>query len=172
MDKGSGVKIALVGGGGVSFGPVTMYGAVRAPGLRGATIVLIDINEKGLESARAAGERLNAQMGNPVRIETETDTARGVRGADFVMLSVAVERKKYWKQDYAIPRKHGSHQDMGECGGPGGLFHSLRSIKLVLEICKTLEQNAPEALLLNVTNPLPRVNYAIHRATSLQCVGD
>ncbi|MFA6449825.1 MAG: hypothetical protein WCX65_10170 [bacterium] len=171
MNK-EGARIALVGAGGISFGPITMYGAIRAPGLRGSTLVLIDINEKGLEAARAAGERMNAQMGNPIRIETYTDTARGVRGADFVMLSVAVDRKRFWKQDYEIPRKHGSHQDMGECGGPGGLFHSLRSVKLVLEICKTLEKNAPDALLLNVTNPLPRVNLAIHRATKLNCVGE
>jgi len=166
------VRIALVGAGGISFGPITVYGAIRAAGLRGATLVLIDINEKGLETARTAGERINAQMGNPIRIETDTDTARGVQGADFIMLSVAVGRKQYWKQDYEIPRKHGSRQDMGECGGPGGLFHSLRSVRLVLEICKTLEQNAPDALLLNVTNPLPRVNYAIHRATKLRCIGD
>jgi alpha-galactosidase len=172
MNKSGGKRIALVGAGGISFGPITMYGAIRASGLRGATLVLIDINPKGLEAARAAGERMNEQMGNPIRIETETDTARGVRNADYVMLSVAVARKRFWKQDYKIPRKYGSHQDMGECGGPGGLFHSLRSIKLVLEICKTLEQNAPDALLLNVTNPLPRVNLAIHRATSLNCIGD
>ncbi|HOX29281.1 MAG TPA: hypothetical protein PLQ76_09030, partial [bacterium] len=76
------------------------------------------------------------------------------------------------REDYEIPRKYGSKQDMGECGGPGGLFHALRSVNLVLGICKTIEENAPEALLLNVTNPLPRVNLAIHRAISLRCVGD
>jgi alpha-galactosidase len=172
MKKNGGTRIALVGAGGISFGPITLYGAVRAPGLRGATLVLIDVNEKGLELARAAGEHLNAQMGNPIRIETDTDTARGVQGADTIILSVAVNRKGHWTEDYEIPRKYGSLQDMGECGGPGGLFHSLRSINLALGICKTLEQNAPDALLLNVTNPLPRVNLAIHRATSLYCVGD
>lgn len=172
MKKEGGVRIALVGAGGISFGPITLYGAVRALGLRGATLVLVDINEKGLETARAAGERMNEQMGNPIRIETETDTARGVRGADYIMLSVAVDRNKHWKEDYEIPRKYGSHQDMGENGGPGGLFHSLRSIKLVLGICEIIERNAPDALLLNVTNPLPRVNLAIHRATRLRCVGD
>jgi len=165
-------KIALIGAGGATFGSLTVYEAVRAEGLRGSELVLIDIDEARLELTRAAGERMNEAMGRPFTITVETDTALGVEGADFVVISVEQGRWRYWKQDLEIPRAHGSLQDMGENGGPGGLFHALRTIPLVLGICRTIEEVCPEAFVINVTNPLPRVNMAIHRATSLRCIGD
>lgn len=165
-------KIALIGAGGATFGTLTVYEAVRAEGLRGATVVLIDIDENRLEVTRRAGVRMNEATGRPLNIVADTDTARGVEGADFILLSVEVGRWKHWKEDLEIPRKYGSLQDMGENGGPGGLFHSLRTIKLVLEICGIIEKSSPGALLINVTNPLPRVNLAIIRATKLNSMGD
>jgi len=167
----NGPRIALVGAGGASFGPVMAYETVCAEGLAGATLVLVDINAPRLETAAAAARRMNESRGNPVNIETETDTARGVAAADYVLLSVEAGRWKYWKQDLEIPRGHGSLQDMGENGGPGGTFHALRTISLVLKICKLIEENAPHATLINVTNPLSRVCLAVHRATKINCIG-
>ncbi|MFC1474863.1 hypothetical protein ACFLQK_02350 [bacterium] len=164
-------RIALVGAGGASFGPVMAYEAVCAEGLAGATLVLVDINEPRLETAAAAARRMNEARGNLLNIETETDTARGVEGADYVLLSVEVGRWQYWKQDLEVPRRYGSMQDMGENGGPGGTFHALRTISLVLKICELIEKNAPGALLINVTNPLSRVNLAVHRGTKIKSIG-
>jgi alpha-galactosidase len=172
MNEQSQTRIALIGAGGATFGSLTCYEAVRATGLRGSEIMLIDINAEALERTRAAAERMNQAMGAPLTITTDTDTARGIQGADFIVLSVEAGRWKYWQQDLEVPCKHGSMQDMGECGGPGGLFHALRTIPLVLSICRIIEQHAPNALLINVTNPLSRVTMAIHRATTLNCIGD
>lgn len=172
MIKNDKKKIALIGAGGATFGSLTVYEAVRAEGLRGSELMLIDIDKKRLEITRAAGERMNKAMGYPLKITTETNTAEGIKGADYIVLSVEVGRWKYWKQDLEIPREYGSRQDMGENGGPGGLFHSLRTIPLVLKICRIIEEVSPKALLINVTNPLPRVNMAIHRATKIRCIGD
>jgi len=164
-------RIALVGAGGASFGPVMTYETLRAEGLEGATLVMVDINEARLETARAAGQRMNEALGSPISIETETDTAKGIEGVDFIVLSVEVGRWAHWQNDYEIPRRHGSPQDMAENGGPGGLFHSLRTIKLVLEICSYIEERNPDAVLINVTNPLSRVNLAIDRATNIKTYG-
>ena len=172
MNSRGQTKIALIGAGGATFGTLTVYEAVRAEGLRGAELMLIDIDAQRLEVTRAAGERMNEAQGSPLDIRTDTDTARGLEGADFVVLSVEVGRWRYWKQDLEVPRKYGSLQDMGENGGPGGLFHALRTIPLVVGICRIIEDVCPDALLVNVTNPLPRVNLAIHRATGLRCLGD
>ncbi len=165
------VKIALVGAGGMSFGPVMTYDTMCAKKLRGSTLTLVDINEKRLEIAHAAAERLNEAMGSPMNIEAESDTERGVEDADFVLLSVENNRWDGWRQDYEIPRKYGSTQVMGENGGPGGMFHSLRSIKLILEICALIEKNSPDAFVVNLTNPMSRVTLAVNSATKLRNVG-
>jgi alpha-galactosidase len=170
-DRGR-IKIALIGAGGATFGSLTCYEAVRAQGLRGGELMLIDINAETLERTRAAAERMNRALGEPLAISADTDTARGIQGADFIVLSVEAGRWKYWRQDLEVPCKHGSMQDMGECGGPGGLFHALRTIPLALSVCRIIEEHAPGALLINVTNPLPRVTLAIQRATKLRCIGD
>ena len=60
---------------------------------------------------------------------------------------------------------------LGENGGPGGLSHSLRSIRLMLDVAHVIEEVAPDALVLNFTNPMSRVCLALARATRLTCVG-
>ena len=171
MKKGS-PKIALIGAGGATFGTLMIYEALRAEKLHGAELALIDINPMRLEVTRAAGERMNESMGGPLKFTTYDNTAKGVEDADFIIISVEVDRWRYWKQDLEIPVKHGSKQDMGENGGPGGLFHALRTIPLVLKICREIESSNTDALVINVTNPLPRVNMALHKATKLRLAGD
>ncbi|HOC91001.1 MAG TPA: hypothetical protein PKH33_01390 [bacterium] len=166
-----GPRIALVGAGGASFGPVMSLETALAEGLRGSTLVLVDINGERLEVARSAAQRMNEELGSPLTIESETDTAKGIEGADYIAMSVEAGRWERWKEDYAVPRKYGSPQDMAENGGPGGLFHSLRTINLVLRICALVEKSAPDALLINVTNPLSRVNLAINRSTKIKTIG-
>ncbi len=165
------VRIALVGAGGMSFGPIMTYDVIRSEKLKGSTLVLVDTDEKKLDVAWAIASRINEACGNPIIIEREQDTERGVAGAEYIMTSVEVGRWERWKEDLEIPKKHGSTQVMGENGGPGGVFHSLRSIKLILEICRQIERTAPDAFLLNLTNPMSRVTLAISRATKLRAVG-
>jgi len=164
-------RIALVGAGGMSFGPVMSYDVITSEKLAGSTLVLVDISEDRLEQAYAVANRLNEAMGSPVRIEKEQDTVRGVTGADFVIVSTEIDRWKHWKEDFEIPVKYGATQVMGENGGPGGLFHSLRTVKLLLEIGKQVEENSPDAMLINLTNPMSRVTLGLNRGTKLKNVG-
>lgn len=164
-------RIALVGAGGMSFGPVMSYDVIRSEKLAGSTLVLVDISEDRLEQAYSVANRLNESMGSPIYIEKESNTARGVAGADYVIVSTEIDRWKYWKMDYEIPVKYGSTQVMGENGGPGGLFHSLRTVKLLLEIGATVEKESPGAFLINLTNPMSRVTRGLNLGTKLKCVG-
>ncbi len=165
------LKIALVGAAGMSFGPVTVYDAIMSEKARGATLVLMDINKRRLDICYKAAARLNEAAGSPIKIEKTTDISKALDGAKFVLTSVENERFKYWKQDYTIPKKYGAPQIMGENGGPGGLFHSLRSVKLVLSICEDIAKYAPDAFVINLTNPMSRVCLAMNRYTKLRNVG-
>ncbi|MFA6448312.1 MAG: hypothetical protein WCX65_02495 [bacterium] len=165
------VRIALVGAGGMSFGPVMSYDVICSEKLRGSTLVLVDLNEERLEQAYSVATRLNEAMECPIYIEKESDTARGIEGADFVIVSTEIDRWKYWKMDYEIPVKHGATQVMGENGGPGGAFHSLRTVKLLLEIAALVEKHSPNAFLINLTNPMSRVTLGLNRGSKVKNVG-
>jgi alpha-galactosidase len=85
--------------------------------------------------------------------------------ADFVVISIEVgDRFALWDMDWKIPQQYGIHQVYGENGGPGGLFHSLRIIPPILEICGKVMERAPDATVFNFSNPMSRIATTVHRA--------
>ncbi len=164
-------KITLVGAGGMSFGPAMVNDVVHTPALAGARMVLHDLDEDRLQRAYAFAAKLNAAAGAPIRLDHAVDPGEALDGADYVISSAEVRRFASWRQDYEIPNRFGARQITGENGGPGAVFHSLRSIANTLSICRSVERHAPDALLLNLSNPMSRVTLAINRATSLRNVG-
>jgi alpha-galactosidase len=73
--------------------------------------------------------------------------------------------------DRAVLHEHGIHEALSECGGVGGLSYTLRSVPLLLEIAREMERRCPDAWLLNITNPLPRVLTAVTHTTSIRSAG-
>jgi alpha-galactosidase len=164
-------KITLVGAGGMSFGPTMVNDVVHTRRLRGSRLVLHDVDPERLQRAYQFAAKLNAAAGAPVRLDFSTDPAEALDGADFVLSSAEFGRFEHWRQDYEVPNRHGARQINGENGGPGAVFHSLRSIRNTLSICESIELHCPEAFLINLTNPMSRVTLAINRATKVRNVG-
>ncbi len=106
-----------------------------------------------------------------MELDWTVDRVEALTGADFVVLSIEVDRMNRWRMDWEIPFKHGIRQVIGENGGPGGLFHTLRNVPPVLEICADMEDICSDALLFNYTNPVPRLCLAIDRYTDIRVVG-
>ncbi len=165
-----GPRIVLIGAGSASFGLGTLAGLMRTPSLRGATLVLVDLDAEGLRSIAKLAERLERAWASEMRIESSVDRVAALAGADFVVVSVASDREAAWQRDREAGRAAGI-EHYAENGGPGGLFHAARSIALVLPIAKDVERVCPEAWLIVYTNPLPRVCRAIARETSVRVVG-
>lgn len=164
-------KITLIGAGSMSFGPLMSIDAIRSPKIHGGTLMLHDINEEKLSLAHSVAQKLNGKNGSPLKIEMSTDPAKAMDGSDFCLMSTEIARFPMWKMDYEIPIKYGSSQVNGESGGPGSVFHSLRSIKTCLGICANIEKYCPDTFLINFTNPMTRVTMAINRATKIRNVG-
>jgi alpha-galactosidase len=139
--------------------------------LAGSRLVLHDISKDRLLRAYRFAAKLNAANGNPIILEQTTDPAEALDGADFVIASAEHGRFRYWRQDYEIPRRYGATQVNGENGGPGAVFHSLRSIKNTLGICAGIEAHCPDAFLVNLSNPMSRVTLAINNGTKVRNVG-
>lgn len=166
-----GPKITMVGAGGMSFGPAMANDVVHTPGLGGARLMLHDVDPERLDRAYRFAAKLNAAGGAPVVVDRTTDVAAAYDGADFVLSSAEFGRFEHWRQDFEIPNRYGARQVNGENGGPGAVFHSLRSIKNTLGICADIDKHCPDALLINLTNPMSRVTRAIAKATKIRHVG-
>lgn len=164
-------KITLVGAGGISFGPSMVNDVIRTPALTGSLLVLHDIDAGRLERAFGFASKMNAAAGSPVVIARTTDASAALDGAHFVISSAEIGRFEHWRQDYEIPNRHGARQISGENGGPGAVFHSLRSINTTLGICRDIEKWCPDTFLVNLSNPMSRVTLAINRATRIRNVG-
>lgn len=164
-------KITLVGAGGMSFGPTMVNDVVHTSALRGARLVLHDVNEERLLRAYRVASKLNAASGAPLVLDRTTDPAAALDGADYVISSAEFGRFEYWRQDFEVPNRFGARQIHGENGGPGAVFHSLRSIGNTLGICADIERYAPDAFLINLSNPMSRVTLAINRGTKVRNVG-
>ena len=88
-----------------------------------------------------------------------------LQNADFVVISIEVgDRFALWDLDWKIPQQYGIPQVYGENGGPGGLFHSLRIIPPILEICRKIMDVSPGATVFNYSNPMSRIATTVHRA--------
>lgn len=168
-----GTKIVLVGAGSTMFGPSTMLDIFLSEILKGATVVLHDINAERLEIMYSIMLEENKIHGDKVIIEKTTNRSEAFKDADFIINSITNgPRYTHWWQDYEIPRKYGSKQIMGECGGPGGIFQSFRNIPPIVDIAKDAEKICPKALFINYSNPLPYINLAIYRSTKkLKTIG-
>ncbi len=171
MKKSNFVKITLVGAGGMAFGPTMIYDAVHSEKIKGATLILHDLNEDRLKLVETAGRRMNKEMGEPINIEATLEPKEALEGADFVIISAEKRRFETRKQDYEVPLKYNARHIMGENGGPGAVFHSLRSINVVLSICKVIEEYCPNAFVINLNNPMSRVTMAIAKHTRLKVAG-
>jgi alpha-galactosidase len=165
-------KIVIIGAGSVSFGPSILGDLFSfADQLRGAEVWLVDTNAESLDVMQRYAERMNDATARPYAIHKTTERTEALPSADFVIVSVAVDRLETWKLDWQIPLKHGVRHVLGENGGPGGLSHALRNIPLLLSIAKDIEMLAPKALLLNFTNPMTRLCMAVARETNVKFVG-
>jgi alpha-galactosidase len=164
-------KIVFIGAGSMSFGLSMFRDIFFAEKLRGSTLTLVDINPDSLARMAGLARLLNEQSGAGLRIEHTTDRRAALDGAGFVLNATAIDRNRLWKLDYEIPKKHGIRQTLGENGGPGGLFFTLRTLPMVIEFARDMEEMCPNALLINFSNPESRIILALGKYTKIRAVG-
>jgi len=163
--------IVLIGAGSTSFGLTTLHDLYADPVFAGATVRLVDLDAHALERMQDLAGALEAATQRGITVQLATDRADALPGADAVVVSVEVDRDRRWQLDFEIPRRHGVEHLLGENAGPGGLAHALRTIPLVTGIARDVERLAPDALLINFTNPEGRICTAFRRHVDQPIIG-
>ena len=158
-------RIVLIGAGSAQFGFDMLGDFFQSSALGDCHIVLHDINAEALDRVyRAARDYVDA---NDIRVELSATLSReeALTGAEFCVIAIEVgDRFALWEQDQSVPRQFGFHQAFGENGGPGGLFHALRVVPPILEICADIEKICPDAWVFNYSNPMSHICTTVHRA--------
>ncbi|XID91251.1 6-phospho-beta-glucosidase [Paenibacillaceae bacterium WGS1546] len=166
-----GLKIAVIGGGS-SYTPEIVEGFIKNyEQLPVRELWLVDIEEgrRKLEIIGELAKRMVAKSGLPIDVQLTLDRRKAIAGADFVSTQMRVGLLEARKWDEHIPNKHGVIGQ--ETTGPGGMMKALRTIPVLLDICKDIEELAPNAWLLNFTNPAGMVTEAIHRYSKVKSIG-
>jgi alpha-galactosidase len=164
-------KIVFTGAGSMSFGMSMFKDLFTTKDLAGSTLTLVDLDPQALERMHRAAVRMNADSGAGLCIEKTTDRRQALPGAGFVVNSIAIQRNRLWKLDFEIPKKYGIRHTLGENGGPGGLFFTLRTLPAILDITRDMEELCPGALFINFSNPESRIILALGRYTPIKAVG-
>jgi alpha-galactosidase len=164
-------KITLIGAGSAVFTRALCSDILLSPVLERSTISLMDIDADRLEQARALVQALVDGRGLAATVEATTDRREAVRGADYVVTTFQQGGLEAYALDIEIPRRFGVEQCVGDTLGPGGVFRSLRTIPVLLDLCDEMDELAPDALLLNYVNPMAANCWAVAAATGRPHVG-
>ncbi|TVX99681.1 6-phospho-beta-glucosidase [Cohnella terricola] len=166
-----GLKIAVIGGGS-SYTPEIVEGFIqnydKLP-IRELWLVDIEEGKHKLEIVGALAKRMVEKSGLPIDLHLTLDRRQAIAGADFVSTQMRVGLLEARKWDEHIPNKYGVIGQ--ETTGPGGMMKALRTIPVLLDICKDIEELAPNAWLLNFTNPAGMVTEAITRHSKVKSIG-
>ncbi|MCU0513176.1 MAG: hypothetical protein MUE40_11460 [Anaerolineae bacterium] len=165
-------KIVMIGAGSAIFGLGALARIMRSPRLRGAELALVDVDEAGLKTMTALAHKMNAAWEAGMTITSTPQRTEALPGADFVIVSIQVgPRETVWEMDWQIPLRHGVRQPYAENGGPGAFSHTARNLPVIVEIARDMERLCPHAWYFNLTNPLIRLTYAVHRYTKIKVLG-
>ena len=165
------MKIAFIGAGSLGFTRRLVIDILSWEDMQDATISLIDIDATRLDYARRAVERIK-QVGNyPAKVEAHLDRAEGLKGADIVIVTILAHGLEGFRPEIEIPMKYGVDFNCGDSYGTAGVFRAMRTIPAMLDFCRDMERYAPNAYMLNYTNPMTMLCRAMQRETNVQLVG-
>jgi len=164
-------KITLIGAGSVVFARTLLSDILSFPELRGATITLMDIDEERLKLITALAERMVAQEGAGVTIQSTLNRREALQDADYVIIMIQVGGLEMFERDVLIPRRYGIDQTVGDTLGPGGVFRGVRTAPVLLDICRDMRELCPDALLINYANPMAINCWAMNQAGGIKNIG-
>lgn len=162
MNK-EGLKVVTIGGGS-SYTPELIEGFIKrydSLPIKELWLVDIEAGENKLQIVGNLARRMVEEANIPMEIHLTLDRKAALKDADFVTTQFRVGQLKAREKDEEIPLKYGVIGQ--ETNGPGGLFKALRTIPVILEIVKEMEELCPNAWLINFTNPAGMIVEAINR---------
>jgi len=164
-------KIAFIGAGSFGFTRALVRDVLTFPTMEDATLALMDVDRERLDYSTRAVKRIIQEGKYPAKVVATTNRKKALEGADGVLCTILAGDVGVWRHDIEIPKKFGVDTNVGDTRGPSGVFRALRTIPVMVSICKDMEALCPKALLLNYTNPMAMLCRAMQRESTIQVSG-
>lgn len=164
-------KIAFIGAGSFGFTRCLVRDILSFPALADSTIALMDIDDDRLSAIKKAVDKIVAAGNYPAKVIATKDRVEALKGADGVVCTILAGGVNVWRHDIEIPKKYGVDINVGDTRGPSGIFRALRTIPVVLDICKDIEKYCPDAVFLNYTNPMAMLCRAMQGYSKVKVTG-
>ncbi len=164
-------KIAFIGAGSFGFTRGLVRDILTHPALQDCTIALMDIHPGRLQMIKQAVERIIREGHYPAKLLATRDRKKALEGADGVLVTILAGGVNVWRYDIEIPKQYGVDINIGDTRGPSGIFRALRTIPVMLSICRDIERYCPKATLLNYTNPMAMLCRTMQAASKVKLTG-
>ena len=168
-------KITFMGAGSTVFAKNVLGDSMMTPALEDSVIALYDIDAVRLEESKRMLDTINRNNGSKATIETYLGVENrkaALRGANYVVDAIQVGGyEPCTVTDFEIPKKYGLRQTIADTLGIGGIFRALRTIPVLFDFARDMEEVCPDAWFLNYTNPMAMLSGAMQRYTGVKTVG-
>mgnify|MGYP001280735667 CR=1 FL=1 len=166
------MKICFLGAGSTVFAKNILGDCILTPSLGEFEIALHDINEKRLNQSYEVISRLNKNYNGKATITKSLNRKEALKGSDYIINAIQVGGyKPCTVTDFKIPRRYGLWQTIGDTLGIGGIMRALRTIPVLEEFARDIEEVCPDAWFLNYTNPMAMLTGYMQRYTKVKTVG-
>ncbi len=165
-------KITFLGAGSTVFAKNVLGDCMRVDALQHFEFALFDIDHERLKDSEQMLNNIKKNIGSTVNIVSYTDRKEALRNAKYVINAIQVGGyDPSTIIDFEIPKKYGLRQTIADTVGIGGIFRNLRTIPVMMDFAKDMEEVCPDAWFLNYTNPMAALTGAMLRYTNIKTVG-
>jgi alpha-galactosidase len=165
-------KITFIGAGSTIFARNLLGDILSFPELAEASISLFDIDPERLRTSEIMARNLATTLEAHPTIEATTDRRRALDSADYAICMIQVGGyQPATVIDFVIPKKYGLRQTIADTLGIGGIMRGLRTIPVLLSMCRDMEELCPDVTFLQYVNPMAINCWAISRASKIKTVG-
>lgn len=169
------MKITFMGAGSTIFARNVIGDCMCSEALRDSEFALYDIDGQRLEESRVILEAMRQTKGGYGKITCHhgvENRKEALRGADFVVNAIQIGGYDPCTIiDFEVPKKYGLRQTIADTLGIGGIMRALRTIPVMADFAKDMEEVCPDALFLNYTNPMAMLSGYMQRYTGVKTVG-
>lgn len=164
--------ITFIGAGSTVFAKNLLGDVFSYPELAESDIRLMDIDAQRLRTSELMAHKVAEALGAHPKITATLDRRESLDGADYAINMIQVAGYQPGTEvDFEIPKKYGLRQTIADTLGIGGILRGLRTIPVMINICKDMEELCPEVQFLNYTNPMAILCWAVGRASKIRVVG-